>query len=85
VIDSRFFQSLSSDQCVWLQAEHYFSPADADSGWGVLRNWNDEEIAPRTGFSRHTHADTGNRSLLSAEASLRTKIARCRLTSHVKE
>jgi quercetin 2,3-dioxygenase len=70
VIDSRLFQSLSGDQCVWLQAEHHFSLADA-GGWGALRIWNDEEIAPGTGFSRHIHPDRGNRLRLSAKASLR--------------
>ena len=26
-------------------------------GWGALRVWNDDEIAPRSGFPSHPHAD----------------------------
>jgi redox-sensitive bicupin YhaK (pirin superfamily) len=33
------------------------SPADADSGWGALRIWNDDEIAPNSGFPPHIHAN----------------------------
>jgi quercetin 2,3-dioxygenase len=34
-----------------------FSPADADSGWGALRSWNDDEIAPNSGFPPHAHVN----------------------------
>ena len=56
VIERRPFRSLSGDRCDWLQAKHHFSPADANSGWGPLRFWNDDEIAPNSGFPPHAHA-----------------------------
>jgi len=57
VIERRPFHSLSGDRCDWLQAWHHFSPAHAGSGWGALRIWNDDEIAPNSGFPPHTHAN----------------------------
>jgi len=57
VIERRSFQSLSGDRCDWLQARHHFSPADAESGWGALRFWNDDEIPPNGGFPPHAHAN----------------------------
>jgi quercetin 2,3-dioxygenase len=57
VIERRPFQALSGDRCGWLQARHHFSPADPDSGWGALRFWNDDEIAPNSGFPPHAHAN----------------------------
>jgi quercetin 2,3-dioxygenase len=57
VIERRPFQSLSGDRCDWLQAKHHFSLADARSGWGALRIWNDDEIAPNGGFPLHSHAN----------------------------
>jgi quercetin 2,3-dioxygenase len=45
----------------WLNARYHFSFADWHDpdrmGWGALRVWNDDEIAPKTGFSPHGHAD----------------------------
>jgi hypothetical protein len=45
----------------WLNARYHFSFADwydpARMGWGALRVWNDDEIAPRQGFPPHGHAD----------------------------
>ena len=45
----------------WLKARHHFIvSADgnpANSPLGSLVVWNDDEIAPGTGFGRHTHAD----------------------------
>ena len=45
----------------WLNARYHFSFADwhdpARMGWGALRVWNDDEIAPKTGFPPHGHAD----------------------------
>src|SRR5437667_8752130 len=44
-----------------LKAKHHFSLADyvdsARIGWGSLRAWNDDEIAPNTGFPPHPHAN----------------------------
>jgi redox-sensitive bicupin YhaK (pirin superfamily) len=45
----------------WLKASHHFVvSADgnkANSALGALVVWNDDEIAPGTGFGRHSHAD----------------------------
>ena len=45
----------------WLKAKHHFSFAryyDPERiGHGSLRVWNDDEIAPDTGFPPHPHAD----------------------------
>jgi len=57
VIERRLFQSLSGMQCDWLKAKHHFSFEDADAGWGAMRIWNDDEIAPNNGFPPHPHAN----------------------------
>jgi redox-sensitive bicupin YhaK (pirin superfamily) len=45
----------------WLNARHHFSFGEwyepARMGWGALRVWNDDEIAPKSGFPPHGHAD----------------------------
>src|SRR5665213_1968825 len=45
----------------WLNARHHFSFGshyDPDNmGHGSLRVWNDDEIAPNTGFPAHPHAN----------------------------
>ena len=45
----------------WLNARYHFSFADwydpARMGWGALRVWNDDEIAPKQGFPPHGHAN----------------------------
>jgi len=45
----------------WLNARYHFSFSDwhdpARMGWGDLRVWNDDEIAPKSGFGAHGHAD----------------------------
>ena len=46
MIERRPFQSLSGHRCDWLQAKYHFSPMQPRSGWGALRIWNDDEIAP---------------------------------------
>jgi quercetin 2,3-dioxygenase len=57
VIERRPFQSLSGARSDWLQAKHHFSPTQPRSGWGSLRIWNDDEIAPNRGFPPHSHVD----------------------------
>jgi quercetin 2,3-dioxygenase len=45
----------------WLDAHHHFSFGDYRDpermGWGSIRVWNDDEIAPQTGFAPHPHQD----------------------------
>ncbi|MFZ5670550.1 MAG: pirin family protein [Pseudomonadota bacterium] len=61
MIDHRPFEQLGHADHGWLNARHHFSFAgwrDPDRmGWGALRVWNDDEIAPRSGFPPHPHAD----------------------------
>jgi redox-sensitive bicupin YhaK (pirin superfamily) len=61
MIDVRPFSSLGGADHGWLKARHHFSFANyydpARMGWGRLRVWNDDEIAARSGFPPHPHAD----------------------------
>jgi redox-sensitive bicupin YhaK (pirin superfamily) len=57
VIERRFFHSLSGGQRDWLTAKHHFPFGDSDAGWGALRIWNDDEIAPNGGFPPHLHTN----------------------------
>jgi redox-sensitive bicupin YhaK (pirin superfamily) len=61
MIDKRPFSELGGADHGWLKAKHHFSFADYYEphrmGWGALRVWNDDEIAPRSGFPPHPHAD----------------------------
>ncbi len=61
MIERRPFESLGGANHGWLDAKHHFSFADyADAqrmGWGALRVWNDDTIAPHTGFPPHPHRD----------------------------
>lgn len=61
MIDIRPFNSLGHANHGWLDARHHFSFAsyyDPDRmGWGSIRVWNDDRIAPRSGFPPHPHKD----------------------------
>lgn len=61
MIDRRPFARLGGADHGWLKARHHFSFAnyhDPDNmGWGPIRVWNDDEIAPNSGFPPHPHAD----------------------------
>lgn len=61
MIDLRPFDTLGGANHGWLDAKHHFSFADyhdpARVSWGNLRVWNDDTIAPKTGFPPHPHRD----------------------------
>jgi redox-sensitive bicupin YhaK (pirin superfamily) len=61
MIDVRRFDTLGGADHGWLKAKHHFSFADyrdsARMGWGAIRVWNDDEIAPKSGFPPHPHRD----------------------------
>lgn len=61
MIEIRPFASLGAADHGWLKARHHFSFADyhdpARMNWGRLRVWNDDEIAPGTGFGTHPHRE----------------------------
>ncbi len=61
MIERRSFEKLGGARHDWLDTKHHFSFADyfdpQRMGWGALRVWNDDEIAPGTGFPPHPHAD----------------------------
>jgi len=61
MIDVRPFDTLGAANHGWLDAHHHFSFADyydpKRMAWGNLRVWNDDAIAPKSGFPPHPHAD----------------------------
>ena len=61
MIDKRTFASLGGADHGWLKAKHHFSFANYYDpkrlGGGALGVWNDDEIAPASGFPPHPHAD----------------------------
>jgi redox-sensitive bicupin YhaK (pirin superfamily) len=61
MIEHRPLNQLGGENHGWLKAERHFSFAGyADAtrmGWGSLRVWNDDEIAPNAGFPPHPHAN----------------------------
>jgi redox-sensitive bicupin YhaK (pirin superfamily) len=61
MIDLRPFGSLGAANHGWLDARHHFSFADYYNpkrmNWGALRVWNDDTIAPQSGFPPHPHRD----------------------------
>jgi redox-sensitive bicupin YhaK (pirin superfamily) len=61
MIELRPFDSLGAADHGWLDAHHHFSFAEYHeperTNWGRLRVWNDDTIAPGTGFPAHPHRD----------------------------
>ena len=61
MIERKPFEQLASEDLGWLKARRHFSSAANDdasrSCWGCMRVWNDEEIAPNTGFALEVHAN----------------------------
>ena len=61
MIELRPFASLGAANHGWLDAHHHFSFAEyhdpARTQWGALRVWNDDTIAPKSGFPPHPHRD----------------------------
>ena len=61
MIDRKPFDRLGGADHGWLKAKHHFSFASYydpnNMNWGALRVWNDDEIAPNTGFPPHPHSD----------------------------
>ena len=61
MIDKRPFETLGHADHGWLNARHHFSFANyhdpARMSWGAIRVWNDDEIAPNSGFPPHPHRD----------------------------
>src|SRR6185503_4992350 len=61
MIERRPFAGLGGADHGWLKAKHHFSFASyyepRRMGWGAIRVWNDDEIAPNSGFPPHPHRD----------------------------
>jgi redox-sensitive bicupin YhaK (pirin superfamily) len=61
MIEVRPFETLGGADHGWLKAKHHFSFAryfdPKRVNHGALRVWNDDEIAPNTGFPAHPHAE----------------------------
>jgi quercetin 2,3-dioxygenase len=61
MVERRPFDTLGAVDHGWLNARHHFSfsgyhdPKRMD--WGALRVWNDDKIAPNSGFPPHPHAN----------------------------
>jgi redox-sensitive bicupin YhaK (pirin superfamily) len=61
MIEVRPFDTLGGANHGWLDAHHHFSFAEYYNpkrmSWGRLRVWNDDQIAPKSGFPPHPHRD----------------------------
>lgn len=61
MIEVRPFSGLGGANHGWLDAHHHFSFAEyydpKRMSWGRLRVWNDDVIAPKSGFPPHPHRD----------------------------
>ena len=61
MIEVRPYNQLGGANHGWLDAKHHFSFASyydpERMNWGSLRVWNDDTIAPKSGFPAHPHRD----------------------------
>ena len=61
MFEHRPYARLGGDHLGWLDTKHHFSFGSYHDpqrmGWGTLRVWNDDTIAPHTGFGPHPHRD----------------------------
>ena len=61
MIDHKPYTSLPAYERDWLKARHHIAVLMQQPGvpdrWGALRAWNDDEIAPHSGFPPHPHAN----------------------------
>ena len=61
MIDIRPFEGLAHRDHGWLDTRYHFSFSEymdpQRMGWGRIRVWNDDKIAPRSGFPPHSHSD----------------------------
>jgi redox-sensitive bicupin YhaK (pirin superfamily) len=61
MIEHRPASTLGRFDFGWLDTTHHFSFGEyhdpSKMGWGSLRVWNDDEIAPGSGFPAHPHAN----------------------------
>lgn len=61
MIELRPYCELGGAKHGWLDTHHHFSFAEYYNPermhWGNLRVWNDDTIAPHSGFPRHPHRD----------------------------
>ncbi len=61
MIEHRPFTALGRANHGWLNANFHFSFSEyydpARMHWGALRVWNDDTIAPKSGFPPHPHRD----------------------------
>ena len=61
MIEIRPFEGLAHRDHGWLNTRFHFSFADYHDpkrmSWGKIRVWNDDLIAPKSGFPPHPHRD----------------------------
>lgn len=61
MIDIRPHDALAHRNHGWLDTRYHFSFSDyydpGRMGWGHIRVWNDDRIAPKSGFPSHPHND----------------------------
>jgi redox-sensitive bicupin YhaK (pirin superfamily) len=61
MIERRSFKQLPADDHGWLKARRHFPIAPHDDpslgGWGCMRGWDDEELAPNRGIPLEKHSN----------------------------